>query len=196
MLEVTQQPRQSLFTWPGWRLEFCWQSDRWQHALWRSVAGNWQRCVISVEGTSDQSWPDSPAFQNAYVERISPTCGEIQLLGQAGKNHYSGAVRCDSERQVIDFDLAVRIHATPTTPLLMSRYQVVDPVGLSNLQEVWDLTTETIPSQPAIVMDWTTDIPTSNSTACLRMPDLTEMRAEKLRATLRWKYQWRLKPNA
>lgn len=196
MLEVTQQPQQSLFTWPGWRLEFGWQLDRWQHILWQASAAGWRRCVISIEGTSDQTWPDSPAFQNAYIERISDTCSEIQLLGQAGKSHYSGAIRCDSHQQVIDFDMAVRIHATPTAPFLMSTYQVVHPAGLSELQKVWELIPEALPGQPAIVPDWTTDVATSNSTVRLRMPNLTDMRAEKLRATLRWKYQWRLKPNA
>src|SRR3954470_4022824 len=100
MLEVIQQPRQSLFTWPGWRLEFCWQSDRWQHVLWQAAADGWRRRVASVEGTADQTWPNNPAFQNVYVEQISPDCAEIQLLGQAGKNHYSGAVRCNAEQHV------------------------------------------------------------------------------------------------
>lgn len=196
MLEVTQQPRQSFFTWPGWRLEFCWQLDRWQHSLWQASSGGWQRCVTSLEGTPDQTWPDSPAFQNVYIERMSDTCSEVQLLGQAGKSHYSGAIRCDSRQQVIDFDMAVRIHATPTAPFLLSTYQVVHPAGLSDLQRVWEFTTEALPAQPAIALDWSTDAATSNPAASLRIPDLTDMRAEKLRATLRWKYQWRLKANA
>ncbi len=192
MLEVTQQPRQYLFTWPGWRLEFCWHSDRWQHILWRAQPAGWQRLVQSVEGTSDQPWPDSPAFQNAYVERINPHCCEVQLLGQAGKNHYSGAVRCDSESQIIDFDIAVRIHTEPATPLLMSSYQVSGAPAPTDASKSWELTTETLPNQPPIVADWTAVPAASHSIARLRMPDLAAMHMEKQRATLRWKYQWRI----
>jgi hypothetical protein len=196
MLEVTQQPRQSLFTWSGWRLEFGWQLDRWQHTLWQARPEGWQRRVASTEGTADQSWPDSPAFQNAYVERISDSCAEIQLLGQAGKNHYSGAVRCDAETQIIDFDLAVRIQAQHAAPLLLSSYQLFHPRGLSDFSTTWEMTMENLSQQPPSVAESATDPTGAGSTVRLLMPDLTEMRAEKLRATLRWKYQWRLKPVA
>ena len=196
MLEVTQQPRQYLLTWTGWRLEFSWQVDRWQHQMWRAKGREWTPAISSVEGTSEQPWPGSPAFQNVYYEQIDPDIGEVQLLGQSGKNHYSGAIRCDSKRQVIDFDLAVRIQAHPAGPLLLSTYDVYSPLGRDDTERHWELTIEPLPVQPLLVTHWDVSTLPLKSTYTLQMPDLTGVKIEKQRTTLRWKYQWRLKPVA
>lgn len=194
MLEVTQQPRQYLLTWPGWRLDFSWQIDRWQHQLWRAEGQEWLPGVSSVEGTSEQPWPSSPAFQNVYYEQINPEVGEVQLLGQSGKNHYSGAIRCDSQQQLIDFDLAVRIQAHPTGPLLLSTYDIRSPLGREDAKHRWDLTIESLAAQPALVSQWDASQSPQKTVCSLVMPDLTGAKVEKQRTTLRWKYQWRLKP--
>lgn len=196
MLEVTQQPRQYLLTWPGWRLDFSWQIDRWRHQLWRAEGQEWLRGVSSVEGTSEQPWPSSPAFQNVYYEQINSEVGEVQLLGQSGKNHYSGAIRCDSRRQLIDFDLAVRIQAHPTGPLLLSTYDVHSPLGREDAEQRWALTIDTLNAQPGLISDWDVSKLPQKSVCRLTMPDLTGAKVEKQRTTLRWKYQWRLKPVA
>ena len=196
MLEVTQQPRQYLLTWPGWRLEFAWQIDRWQHQLFRAQGENWIPSVTSFEGTSEHPWPSSPAFQNVYYEQINPDIGEVQLLGQSGKNHYSGAIRCDSRQQLIDFDLAVRIQAHPSGPLLLSTYDVHPPLSRDDPEHRWALTIESLAAQPVLVSQWdVSDLP-QKSVCRLIMPDLTGAKVEKQRTTLRWKYQWRLKPVA
>lgn len=196
MLEVTQLPRQYLLTWNGWRLEFSWQIDRWQHQLWRAKGREWLPGVTSVEGTSEQPWPGSPAFQNVYFEQIDPDIGEVQLLGQSGKNHYSGAIRCDSRLSMIDFDLAVRIQAHPAGPLSLSTYDVHAPLTRDDAEQRWSLTTEALAAQPAVVTQWETSSAPSKTTFNMRMPDLTGAKMEKQRTTLRWKYQWRLKPVA
>ncbi len=196
MLEVTQQPRHYLLTWTGWRLEFSWQTDRWQHQLWRASGREWTLAISSVEGTSEQPWPGSPAFQNVYYEQIDPDIGEVQLLGQSGKNHYSGAIRCDSRQQMIDFDLAVRIQAHPAGPLQLSTYDVMSPLARDAAAQGWELTTESLSAQPALVTAWDVSTLPKKSSFNLRMLDLTGVKIEKQRTTLRWKYQWWLKPVA
>lgn len=196
MLEVTQLPRQYLLTWAGWRLEFCWQVDRWQHQLWRAKGKEWLPGVASVEGTSEQPWPGSPAFQNVYFEKIDADVGEVQLLGQSGKNHYSGAIRCDSKQHVIDFDLAVRIQSHPAGPLLLSTYDVYAPLADEDLEHRWALTVESLTGQPPVVTQWDRSQLPQKTAFNLRMPDLSGAKIEKQRTTLRWKYQWRLKPIA
>lgn len=191
MLEVTQQPRQSVFAWPGWRFEFVWRSDRWQHVLFQAQPQGWQPVLESVEGTAEQPWPASPAFQNAYIERQSPTCAEVQLLGQAGKNHYSAAIRCDAAENMIEFDMAVRIHAEPAAPLLMSAYHAAPPLPGRTCD--WTLTPETLPGQPPIVSDWTPGSSTATNLT-LSMVDLSALKMEKQRATLRWKYRIAVTP--
>ncbi len=196
MLEVSQQPRHYLLTWAGWRLEFSWQIDRWQHQLWRAKGRDWVPAVTSVEGNAEQPWPGSPAFQNLYYEQIDPDIGEVQLLGQSGKNHYSGAIRCDSRQQIIDFDLAVRIQAHPAGPLLLSTYDVLSPLSRDDAEHRWELTTESLAGQPVLVTQWDLAALPQKSSFTMRMPDLSGVKIEKQRTTLRWKYQWRLKPVA
>lgn len=200
MLDVTQQPRQLLFTWPGWRLLFEWQQDRWRHALEQAVAGKWRQQFASVEGGTDPSWPACPAFQYAQVERIGESCAEIQLLGQAGKNHYSGAVRCDAEHQLLDFDLAVRIQQPPPNPLILSTYEGPQSSpdaaeqpggGPTKAQKNWELTIEELPDQPVCTVQQPSD-----SAIGLTMTDLPVWQTHKPRITLRWKYQFQLKPVA
>ena len=194
MLEVAQQTQQSLFTWPGWRLEFCWKSDRWQHILWRKRPTGWQPEIHSLEGRPDQPWPDSPAFQNAFVERINPDCCEVQLLGQAGKNHYSAAIRCDAAKGNVTFDMAVRVHAEPPVPLLMSSYfDFSARDGKNGPGCAWII--ESITQQPPLVLDVIPD-KAGGAVTRLLVRDFQELRMEKRRATLRWKYEWRLNPNA
>ena len=193
MLEVTQLPQQHVLTGGGWRLEFLFQTDRWQHLLWRRQSGQWSRCISSVEGTSAQGWPGSPAYQHAYFEKINADVGEIQMLGQSGKNHYSGAVRFDTKQQVIDFDLAVRIHDLPALPLLLSSYEVLPPLGRDAPDQGWELSIEQLPHQPAVQAGWDLSPLPAKSMLSLTMADLSGIKLDKQRMTLRWKYQWRLK---
>lgn len=192
MLEVKQLPQQHVLTWGKWRLEFSFQTDRWQHILWLQRSGKWTRCVSSIEGNPTQGWPGSPAYQHAYFEKINADIGEMQMLGQSGKNHYSGAMRFDTRQQMIDFDLAVRIHELPGLPLLLSSYEVLPPLGRDAADSGWELTLEQLPDQPAFQASWHLDSLPTKSLLNLTMADMTGIKLEKQRTTLRWKYQWRL----
>ena len=195
MFEVSQQPRQYLLTWPGWRLEFRWQTDRWQHVLLQLQGTEWVQSITSIEGSSEQSWPPSPVFQNVYFEQTSPEIAEFQVLGQAGKNHYSGAIRYDSQLHHIDFDLAVRLQAPPEGPLLLSTYDV-SPTLQRDSSPAWGITTDTLAAQPTLRVAWRTANDRPNAHLTLGVDDLQGVKIEKQRTTLRWKYQWSLKPVA
>jgi hypothetical protein len=140
MVNVTQTSVDCCLLWGDWELNFSWIKDRWTHLLQKSVpvgAGTTQSQLVSLEGTAEEAWPGSPAFQDLHLERISPDCCEVQLLGQAGKNHYSGAIRCDGSRNVIDFDLAVRIQTAPAAPLIVSPGKV-SPCGTFHRKQSLD----------------------------------------------------------
>lgn len=195
MFEVSQQPRQYCLTWPGWRLEFRWQTDRWQHILWRQRGTGWAEAITSVEGSSEQTWPPSPVFQNVYFEEISPDIAEFQVLGQAGKSHYSGAIRYDDRLHSLDFDLAVRLQAPPQGPLLLSTYDISAQLGPGSSED-WKLTTETLAAQPALRAAWQSSNEPSQSRLILEVDNLQGVKIDKQRTTLRWKYQWTMKPIA
>jgi hypothetical protein len=188
MLTLSQDSRQCLLTWDCWRLEFVWQGDRWSHALWQDLNGVRRDSHTSLEGTTEQSWPTSPAFQDLHTERIRPDCCEIQLLGQAGKNHYSGAIRCDAAQNVIDFDLAVRIQSAPTPPLTMTTYLI--PFG--SHRTAWQVQPQPIPNFPELTVKAglpAIDVDPPAVAVQLVLEDLQTLKFERHRATIRWKYR-------
>lgn len=188
MLNLFQDSHRCLLSWDEWRLEFLWQDDRWSHALWQESDGQRRDHLTSLEGTTEQSWPSSPAFQDLLTERINANCCEIQLLGQAGKNHYSGAIRCDAARNVIDFDLAVRIQTLPTAPLTLSTYVRANETH-SDPASSWNIDPEVIPKFPELKCSTEGSGLETLPRIRLFFEDLESLKFEKQRATIRWKYQ-------
>jgi len=195
MLTISQDSRQCILSWGEWQLEFEWRIDRWAHSL--SQVQSDVRDVVwrSVEGMPDEVWPGSPAFQDLYTERINENCGEVQLLGQAGKNHYSGAIRCDGTSNTIDFDLAVRIQTLPQAPLSLSSYSQVAIPG-QNSESTWQFLPELIEGFPVLTEKL---IPASRLREThfrLQMEELHSLTWDRHRTTIRWKYRCRLVPVA
>lgn len=188
MLVISKDSRQCLLSWDDWRLEFYWNGDRWGHTLWRELNGSRYPYLTSLEGTTEQAWPASPAFQDLHSEMIHSECYEIQLLGQAGKNHYSGAIRCDALRNLIDFDLAVRIQTPVSSPLTMSTYQRSKLPSL-NSESHWDIKPESLTGCPSLICEIANPADTSDNQIRLIFEDLKGLKFERQRCTIRWKYQ-------
>ena len=103
-MEIEEKPDRLKIAGRGWELLFERTVDRWAHRLSSATGGE----LRSVEGTTEDLAPPSPAFQELLCERISPTVCEVQLFGRAGQGVYSAAVRVDAERGEIAFDVFVR----------------------------------------------------------------------------------------
>ena len=103
-MEIEEKPDRLRIVGRGWELLFERTVDRWAHRLSSATGGE----LRSVEGTTEDLAPPSPAFQELLCERISPTVCEVQLFGRAGQGVYSAAVRVDAERGEIAFDVFVR----------------------------------------------------------------------------------------
>ncbi|MFM8288706.1 MAG: hypothetical protein ACKOGA_18595, partial [Planctomycetaceae bacterium] len=104
VLEIEETPDRLRIVERGWELLFERTLDRWTQRLSGANLG----VVCSVEGTTEDLAPPSPAFQELLCERISATLCEVQLFGRAGQGVYSAAVRVDAERGEIAFDVFVR----------------------------------------------------------------------------------------
>lgn len=197
MLTISQDPRQCLLSWDHWQLQFHWQDDRWTHSLWKIEQGGRAPVWSSIEGTGKDLWPCSPAFQDLIFERINDHCGEVQLLGQAGKNHYSAAIRCDGAANLIDFDLAVRIQSEPADPLQVGSYQRFG-LKLEPATSNWQFYPESIPLFPtlALVEKNQDGQPTNAPATDLMLSGLNSLKWDRHRATIRWKYTCRLTPLA
>lgn len=101
------------------QIRFEWQQDRYAHVVrWQSESGEVVE-ARSVEGSSDQDWPASPALQQLSTETIEgvPT---ILGVGCAGSSHFSVSVQvlekgdADDGKalSVVRFDWAVRMSAS------------------------------------------------------------------------------------
>ena len=108
----------------------------------------------SVEGTSTDEWPSSPALQSCSLQEIRPGERAAFLVGMAGKSHFSASIEAIPQVGAFYFDFACRVQKTP--PWLGTTYamdgmprgdgspfldwqigiavEVVSPDGLSGFQ--------------------------------------------------------------
>ncbi|MFN0020783.1 MAG: hypothetical protein ACKVP0_21195 [Pirellulaceae bacterium] len=67
----------------------------------------------SVEGTSADEWPASPALQSCSFQEIRPGQTAAFLVGMSGKSHWSASIEAISGRGALDFDFACRVSQEP-----------------------------------------------------------------------------------
>lgn len=131
------------------RIAFEYTGDRWRHTVFLREGNRWTPLLASVEGTSAEATPPSPAFQELRVENIASALPGrnvlracvVQLFGQSGKDVYSAAVEVDHEHGTMDFDVALRSKHPERLAGAYSTYR---------LEPGWRLTAEPDGSQIAL----------------------------------------------
>lgn len=80
---------------------------------------------MSVEGNSEQVWPESSPFQQIVCENVGAGNKPVLLgVGMAGKAHWSATIEGDSLTEAIAMDIACRSAAVPER--LGSTYWIPD----------------------------------------------------------------------
>ena len=108
------------------QIHFTWREDRFHHVVQkRSSNGEWVTIAQSIEGTSEQSWPPSPPFQEVETHIGGNGMNCLLAIGLAGTSHWSAAIEEIAEpadsplpgSQVtrIRFDLACRMKKAADT---------------------------------------------------------------------------------
>ena len=93
----------------GLRATLSWVDDRFvQYIDWVAGAQSF-RLMESVEGTSDDPWPPSPALQQLSVENRSQQRQVALMVGMAGQNHWSVSIENEPQERKLTFDVACRI---------------------------------------------------------------------------------------
>ena len=100
------------------RIEFQRDADRCRHDILLDLpTPSGQRRIVpllaSREGSSNDSWPASPALQNLSVEELAPNKPVALLVGMAGRSHWSASVEVDPARAALVFDIACRVSQPP-----------------------------------------------------------------------------------
>jgi hypothetical protein len=96
------------------RVVFDYRVDRWGHLIEVHHEDQWIVAYSSIEGTSSDDWPPSPAFQHIHLQNFSLNGPTALLVGKAGSSHWSAAIEADREAGVVRFDIACRLSAEPT----------------------------------------------------------------------------------
>ena len=111
-------------------IEICFRyaSDRWCHRVATNRNGRWYPLLESEEGRADDNDLPSPALQDLRFEEVRDRVFEFQLLGQAGKEIFSAAIRFDGEARTIDFDLCARSRAMTFPACTHSQYVLASGV--------------------------------------------------------------------
>lgn len=196
MLHVTQTPGTcTILQDHHWKLLWTQKTDRWEHSLWRgrfaleseSEKVVWDPAVRSIDGLPADNWPPSPPWQDLFVEQKSLHQCEIQLLGQAAGNHYSGAIMWNELAREIHFDLAVRLQTAPPERWIVSQYQRAIPDGecslITHRLQDHPITTSYLESSTCS---------TSEPFATIAVDETTSLKWDRKRCTFRWAYSLRL----
>lgn len=86
-----------------------------------------QPLLVSVEGVDDQSWPESPPLQQLDPLKPAENRSAVLLVGMAGTSHWSLSAEAQASSGEIAFDVACRLHESPTW--LGSRYRLAEGVS-------------------------------------------------------------------
>src|SRR3954451_16891094 len=74
-------------------VEFIRYGDRYGHVISLvNAAGEIEPLLESVEGRSDDAWPDSPPLQSLSIEKLPDGRSAALLVGMAGRSHWSASV--------------------------------------------------------------------------------------------------------
>lgn len=115
-------------------ISFRHVGDRWQHSISVQRHGAVCHLMTSDEGTPRGLVLPSPALQDLRLEKLSDEVYEFQLLGQAGKEVYSAAIRLNGASGAIDFDLCARRRSIDAPLCTASRYRLDDADDSLSLQ--------------------------------------------------------------
>jgi hypothetical protein len=122
----------------GIRVEFFWRGDRYGHTVSRiETNGAISPLLESVEGHSDDGWPDSPPLQTLSREMLPDGRPVALLVGMAGRGHWSASVEPIAGQAMMVFDVACRYAPSPGVigppPRLQSRYFARSPFASAHL---------------------------------------------------------------
>jgi hypothetical protein len=136
----------------------------------------------SVEGTSADQWPPSPALQSCTIQEIAPEQSAAFLVGMSGTSHWSASIEPVAGAGAFVFDVACRIQSVPQW--MGNSYEMH---ALPPDKSVWIQSTA-----KGIAVRITGETDRSHSSAPLpsefrvAAPDIT---ATKWPTTVRWRYE-------
>ena len=112
----------------GLRVQFILRGDRHAHEIWLRDGVDWVCVLESVEGSEQDSWPDSPPLQSLHLKTSAAGRPLALLVGMAGTNHWSASIAIDAESSQgdfdpkVDFDIACRVRGAERG-ILGNRYR-------------------------------------------------------------------------
>ncbi len=122
MIDIVQTGDACTATMAGLQVSWRRQTDRWSHTIQFSAADD--DCLSSAEGSPEDDFPASPAFQDLRVEARSNQICEFQLMGQSGGHLFSAAICCDAAQASVEFDICCRLAPRITPENILSTYIV------------------------------------------------------------------------
>ena len=93
----------------GLRTTFVWRNDRYAHVVTLIEPDGEHRLLESTEGTPDEPWPPSPAFQQLSVQGKGDQRVAF-LVGMSGTSHWSMSVEVSHPQRGLVFDVACRMN--------------------------------------------------------------------------------------
>lgn len=167
----------------GLRTTFVWREDRYAHVVALYGATGEHILLESIEGSPDDPWPPSPAFQQLSMQGDGDQRVAL-LVGMAGRSHWSMSVEVAASRRGFVFDVACRLNEAAEelgSSYSAAGHAIIDPRTATGQSDANRYTLVLDPSLPPDAQ--------SLSTAgdLLRVHCLASQAT--LPCTARWKYQ-------
>ncbi len=96
----------------GLRMVVEWRGDRFRHFIITREQNNCRSKLESIEGTTMDLWPTSPALQSIHMPHDS-NWRTAMLVGMAGRSHWSMCIEADFDNDRFHFDAACRLQEPP-----------------------------------------------------------------------------------
>lgn len=167
------------------RLDFHWRGDRYAHQFFLAAAGEpltAPSVATSVEGSADETWPASPAFQQLLVEDRGARGRVALLVGMSGSNHWSASVEPVPGQAAWLFDVACRVRELPEVS--RSTYRRLNTAIGAESHDESAGSIVILPESPAFLresLDGLSEV-------------VAECRETKTPCTLRWRYVVAVEP--
>jgi hypothetical protein len=147
----------------------------------------------SLEGTSADEWPPSPALQSCSVQEIRPGQSAAFLVGMSGKSHWSASVEATPESGDLVFDCACRVQSNPLR--LGSSYSLAcdslhaDSLQIANDAVVVHFAGGELRIIPAATGNGLHPSVLSSSENALKIGPVVGIASARLIKTFRWQYR-------
>lgn len=158
---------------------FHQERDRWSHEIATVTRDGVRPVLVSIEGSPNDNWPDSPPLQELHLENQGGRNVAL-MVGRAGSTHWSLSVEPCLGTESILFDFAARFQETPRW-MGSTYWHITEPSRSGRSIDEW-IECRPIQGNPTCQVGWQDHA----------MRVAVDIKSIQLPGTVRWCYRFKI----